>query len=97
MAQGDQINFKPHFGKDKNEGLTLPCEGEVGDIYVFSPLGEGEKDPTPQGLASIWFCVKRAESDGRNAIWARVKFDGILTCGVKPPPPPANLPVLKEG
>ena len=93
MAKDDQINFRPHYRK---EGPTLPCEGEVGDIYVFSPLDEGELDKSVSGVASIWFCVKRAESDGRNAVWARVKFDGTVTCGMNPPLPP-SLPVLKEG
>jgi hypothetical protein len=94
MATGDQINFEPHFKKD---GPTLPCEGEVGDLYVFTPLNEGEPDPSPQGLASLWFCVKRAEGNGRNAVWARVQFDGITTCAVKPPNPPQDHPELKEG
>lgn len=41
MAKGDQINAKPHF---KEEGPTLPCEAEAGDLYVLSPLGKGEPD-----------------------------------------------------
>ena len=92
MAQGDQINLKPHF---KKEGVTLPCDGEVGDLFVFTPLDEGERDPTKQGLASLWFCIKGAESDGRNAIWARVQFDGIITCALRPPKPPQH-PELTE-
>jgi len=94
MAIGDQINLRPHF---KKEGNTLPCEGQVGDLFVFTPLDEGERDPTPQGLASLWFCTKAAEGDGRNAIWARVQFDGITTCAVRPPTPPQAHPQLKEG
>jgi hypothetical protein len=94
MAKGDQINFKPHF---KKEGSTLPCDGEVGDIFVFSPLDEGERDPTPKGLASVWFCIKRGDGDGHNAIWARVHFDGTWTCAAKPPNPPNYPDVPKEG
>jgi hypothetical protein len=90
MAKGDQINLKPHF---KKEGDTLPCEGEVGDLYVFTTLDEGEQDPTK---VSLWFCIKGAEADGRNAIWARVQFDTTTTCAVRPPKPP-NIPVLKDG
>jgi len=47
MAKGDQINFKPHF---KKEGPTLPCEGEVGDLYVFTPLDEGNETLHRQAL-----------------------------------------------
>ncbi len=94
MAKGDQINLKPHF---KKEGATLPCEGEAGDLFVFTHLDEGERDPTPQGLASLWFCTKGAEGDGRNAIWKRVSFDDKTTCAVSPPKPPQNTPELKEG
>ena len=94
MAKGDQINFKPHFKKD---GPTLPCEGEVGDLFVFTPLDEGEQDPTPKGRASLWFCIKRAERDGRNAIWARVHFDGTWTCAERPPNPPNYPDVPREG
>jgi hypothetical protein len=94
MAIGDQINFRPHF---KKEGATLPCAGEAGDLYVFTPLDEGERDPTPQGLASLWFCTKSAESDGRNAVWARVQFDGVASCAVRPPQPPQGRPDLREG
>jgi hypothetical protein len=94
MAKGDQINIKPHF---KKEGPTLPCDGEAGDLFVFTELDEGKKDPTPLGLASLWFCTKGAEGDGRNAIWQRVKFDDQRTCDVPPVKPPQNTPQLKEG
>ena len=94
MAKADQINLKPHFKKDTDR---LPCDGEVGDLFVFSPLDEGERDPSKQGLASLWFCTKSAGPDGLNAIWARVQFDGITTCAVRPPLPPQNHPALKLG
>lgn len=93
MAQGDQINLKPHF---KKEGDKLPCDGAVGDVFVFTPLDEHERDPTPQGVASLWFCVKAAEGDGRNAVWKRIQFDGFATCAVRLPPPPLT-PELKQG
>jgi hypothetical protein len=92
MAKGDQINLKPHF---KKEGATLPCEGEAGDLYVFTTLDEGQPDGTPKGLATLWFCTKGA-ADGRNAIWALVQFNGTITCAVPPPKPP-NYPDVKEG
>jgi hypothetical protein len=103
MAKGDQINFKPHFKKDlirqgaEALGPTLPCEGEVGDLFVFKPLDEGEPDSTPLGRASLWFCTKGAEGDGRHAIWQRVQFDTHTTCAVSPPNPPQNHPKLKDG
>jgi len=93
MAVGEQISFKPHF---KKEGVTLPCDGNVGDIYVFTPLDEGEKDTSAEGVASVWFCIKAADTDGRNAVWARVHFDGVITCAVRPPKPP-QYPQLKDG
>jgi hypothetical protein len=95
MAKGDQINLRPHFRK---EGPTLPCEGEVGDLFVFTPLEEGERDPTPQGLASLWFCTKGSEENGkRNAVWARVSFDGTTTCAAPPPNPPNYPDLPKQG
>ncbi|MEI7995548.1 MAG: hypothetical protein WCH01_11670 [Methylococcaceae bacterium] len=94
MTKGDQINIKPHF---KKEGSTLPCEGEAGDLFVFTPLDEGDPDPSPEGLASLWFCTKGAEKDSRNAIWKRVQFDDKRTCEVPPLKPPQNTPELKEG
>lgn len=95
MAKGDQINLRPHF---KEEGPRLPCDGAAGDLFVFTPLGEKDLvDPSPQGLASLWFCTKGAEGDGRNAIWKRVQFDDKRTCDVDPLKPPQNTPELKEG
>jgi hypothetical protein len=94
MAKGDQINFKPHF---RDEGPTLPCEGQVGDLFVFSPLNDGERDGSPQGLASLWFCTRGMDEEGRPATWARVQFDGIATCEVRLPTPPQNRPQLNEG
>jgi hypothetical protein len=100
MAEGDQINLKPHFKKEHpimNGRPTLPCEGEAGDLFVFTPLDEGERDPTPKGLASLWFCIKGAEGDGRNAVWARVNFDGTTTCATPPPKPPNYPDLPREG
>jgi hypothetical protein len=94
MAKGDQINLKPHF---RDEGPTLPCEGEVGDLFVFSPLNEGEQDTEPTGRPSLWFCIKRAEGDGRNALWVRVHFDGKWTCAAPPPNPPVYPDVPRPG
>ncbi len=93
MSKGDQINLRPHF---LQEGPTLPCDGAVGDLYVFTPLDEGDRDPSPQGQASLWFCVKADDGEG-SAIWKRVAFDGMATCDFVPATPPQNAPVLKEG
>ena len=89
MAKGDQINLKPHF---IGEGPTLPCEGEAGDLYVFTELDEGQPDPSPQGLASLWFCTKSMEEDGRPAVWAQVRLDYVLNCEAPPPTPSQNRP-----
>lgn len=93
MAKGDQINLKPHFRK---EGDRLPCEAETGDLYVFSPLNEGAPDPNSYGSASLWFCTKGSDAEGRSAAWARVHLEGVVTCAVPVPKPPP-LPDLREG
>ncbi len=92
MAIGDQNNFKPWF-----EQQTVPCEGEVGDILVLTPLTEGQPDPELQGSASVWFCIK-AKLGERPAVWARVQFDGVATCEEPPLPiPPQSRPTLRRG
>jgi hypothetical protein len=88
----DQINFRPWF-----EQTTVPCEGEVGDIIVITPLDEGQPDRLAQGGASVWFCIK-AQMGERPAVWARVQFDGIATCESGPlPEPPQTHPTLRLG
>jgi hypothetical protein len=92
VAISDQINFKPRF-----EQPTVPCEGEVGDILVMTPLRERELDPSQQGLASVWFCIK-AQFGERPAVWARVQFDGVATCRDGPvQEPPQTRPTLRRG
>ncbi len=93
MAKGDQINIKPQF-----RSKTVPCEGEAGDLLVLSPLSEGEQDPTSQGLTTLWFCIKSANlPEQRNAVWARVKFDGFATCATSVLPNPPTLDPLRLG
>jgi hypothetical protein len=87
----EQINFEPHFQQE-----TLPCEGEVGDFVVLSPLTATDRDASPQGLASLWFCIRRGNTE-QPATWARVQFDGIATCRAAVPRPPQNHPTLKAG
>jgi hypothetical protein len=91
VASGDQFNFKPAF-----EQMTVPCEGEVGDLLVLTPLKEGEPDGSPQGVASLWFCIKASQGE-RPATWARVQFDGIATCEAPVPQPPQTRPTLTRG
>jgi len=91
VASGDQINFRPSF-----EQPTVPCEGEVGDLLVLTPLKDRESDNSPQGLASVWFCIKAGKGE-RPATWARVQFDGVATCAAAVPQPPQNRPILKRG
>ncbi len=91
MAAGDQTNVKPWF-----EQNTVPCEGEVGDILVPTPLAEGEFDREAQGSASVWFCINANEGE-RPAVWARVQFDGVATCEVPLPLPPQTHPTLRRG
>jgi hypothetical protein len=93
MAKGDQINLRPHF---KKEGDRLPCDGEAGDLYVFSKLDEGQTDLEPFGSAQLWFCTRGTEGGRRNAMWQRVQFEGHQTCAAIPSNLPAN-PELKQG
>jgi hypothetical protein len=92
MISGDHINLKPHFQEQ-----TLPCDGEVGDLLVLTPLKDGQQDGSAQGLASLWFCIKTGNTRDRPATWARVQFDGIATCAAPVPNPPQNHPALKGG
>ena len=89
MANGDQINLKPHFEQE-----TLPCEGEAGDLFVMTPLKEGQLDVSPQGVASLWFCIKAGNTNERPATWARVQFDGIATCRAPVANPPQTHPTI---
>jgi hypothetical protein len=91
VAYRDQINIEPAFKQS-----TVPCEGEVGDLLVLTPLAKGEPDPSPQGLASLWFCIEAAEQE-RPAVWARVQFDGVARCGPPIPDPPQTRPTLRRG
>ena len=92
MASGDQINFRPWFEQDK-----VPCEGELGDILVVTPLKDRQSDPEKLGSASLWFCMKSGKAE-RPAIWAHVQFDGFATCQTGPLPTPSQtLPPLTRG
>ena len=91
MAAGDQNNFKPWFQQQ-----SVPCEGEVGDVLVLSPLAESERDSEVQGSASVWFCIKAGAGE-RPAVWARIQFDGVATCATSLPLPPQSRPTLKRG
>lgn len=87
-----RINFEPIFERD-----TLPCDAELGDLIVMTPLARDEVDTTDQGLASYWLCI-RERRDKEPVVWARIQFDGIATCGVGPvQTPPQNRPVLYAG
>ena len=87
----EQINIRPLF-----EQHTVPCEGEAGDLLVLTPLKEGEADNSPQGLATLWFCIKSGRGE-RPATWARVAFDGVATCQAPVPDPPQARPTLRRG
>ncbi|MFJ9369416.1 hypothetical protein ACIRRA_34035 [Nocardia sp. NPDC101769] len=87
----DEINIQPNYKQS-----TLPCEGNVGDLLVLTPLGAEELDHSTQGLASLWFCI-RAGDGKHQAVWARVQFDGVASCDAPIPDPPQNRPPLKRG
>ncbi|MFD4459621.1 hypothetical protein [Nocardia sp. NPDC058480] len=86
---GEQFNFKPSF-----EQVTVPCEGEVGDLLILTPLKHGEFDSSKVGKASVWFCTKAASSDGP-ATWQQVEFTGFATCNMPVVQiPPQDVPPL---
>jgi hypothetical protein len=91
VAYRDEINIQPAFKQS-----SVPCEGEVGDLLVLTRLAEGERDPSAQGMASLWFCIKAADGE-QHAVWARVQFDGVASCGKPIPDPPQNHPTLQRG
>jgi hypothetical protein len=91
VAYRDQVNIEPAFKQSK-----VPCDGEVGDLLVLTPLEKGEPDRSPQGLASLWFCVRAADGE-RRAVWARVQFDGVAECDAPIPDPPQDRPPLERG
>ncbi len=88
MTTGNQVNFEPFKTR------RVPCEGEVGDIVVLSP--EGDEDTSKWGKATVWFCIKASRGE-RNAVWARVQFDGVASCGADVRDPPKDRPELYAG
>jgi hypothetical protein len=88
-----RINIKPNFKTSK-----LPCDGKVGDLLILTPLAEDERDPSHDGLASVWICIKASWGpENEHAVWARLQFDGVSTCDVPVPKPPQNHPPVREG
>lgn len=93
MPVEKQINLRPAF-----ETNQVPCDGEVGDLFVMTPVPEGKRDASPQGLGSLWFCTKGSfDPEGEPAVWARVQFDGVASCKKTVPDPPQNRPNLIRG
>ena len=90
MANRDQVNIEPAF-----QQATVPCEGEVGDLLVLTPLAKEETDLSKSGKASLWFCTVAGEGE-RPAKWARVQFDGWANCTMPIPNPP-DLTELHRG
>ena len=94
MASAVQINIKPQFKLSK-----VPCDGTAGDLLVMTSLGEGMRDGSPQGLASLWFCTKSANlKEQQPAVWKMVELAGYATCQMPNlPDPPQNDPPVREG
>lgn len=94
MAIAEQFHIEPVF-----EATQVPCHGRCGDLIVLSPLRQGERDPSAQGLGSLWFCTRSFDDAKQQpAVWARVQFDGIATCQMAPlPEPPQDRPPLRRG
>jgi hypothetical protein len=93
MDPEERVNLGPRF-----RTVEVPCEGRVGDLIVLSPLDEGEFDGEPQGSASLWVCIKANwDPEGMPAVWARVQFDGVASCGIPVALPPQDRPRLHRG
>jgi hypothetical protein len=83
-----RINIKPNFKMTK-----LPCDGKVGDVIILTPLAEDERDPSKDGDASVWICIKPSWGpENEHAIWARVQFDLVSACDFPVHTPPQNHP-----
>ena len=89
-----QLHLTPRWHSNLNR---LPCSGQAGDLLMCSPLaGEGDRDPNPEGKASLWVCIRSSEGDvgvggdGVPAVWARVQFDIVHTCREGAPPLPPD-------
>jgi len=94
VADGDQTNFRPQF---KDEGTTVPCEGKVGDIFVYSGTFPDEFDDERLGHGSFWLCTRSSDREG-HAVWRRIAFDGFATCDTPMlADPPKDVPELRGG
>jgi hypothetical protein len=91
LAIENEVNFRPTY-----ETKRVPCEGEVGDMLVLTELQEGQADPTKDGSASVWFCIKASRGE-KPAVWACVKFLGVATCEFDLKSPPQDHPSLRRG
>lgn len=88
-----RLNIRPNFQQEK-----LPCAGRVGDLVMLTRLAENEIDNEPNGVASLWVCIKASGDQERTkAVWARVAYDGVASCENPVPVPPQNRPVLRRG
>ena len=88
-----RLNIRPNFKQEK-----LPCDGKVGDLVILTPLAEDDYDSSPNGLASLWVCIKGSWApENTHAVWARVKFDGVASCENPVPKPPQDHPRLGRG
>lgn len=93
MTQPNPLNIKPLFRADK-----LPCDGQVGDVLIISPLEEGEPDFEPRGVATIWVCTRASyDAEGLPAVWIRLQAEGYASCDYPVPPPPQDIPHLSHG
>jgi hypothetical protein len=89
----NRINFKPNFRQE-----SLPCDGNVGDLVILTPLAKDERDGSNDGLASVWVCIKASwGQENERAVWARLQFDGVGTCQFPVPQPPQDHPPLNRG
>lgn len=90
-----QVNLTPLFNQP-----NLPCEGEVGDVLVESPLikqDQLDNSRNLDGVGTLWFCIRSQTPERGPAVWAQVAFTGVATCSLgRVPRPPQHLPPLKE-
>lgn len=95
-----QLHLEPRW---LGQVQRLPCDGRAGDLLMASLLSdENERDPDPEGKASLWVCIRSSEGDmaagdGIPAVWGRVQFDIVFTCQDGMPAPGPDHPHRIEG
>ncbi|MCA3561805.1 MAG: hypothetical protein IOC82_12330 [Aestuariivirga sp.] len=88
----EQLNIRPLF-----RATEVPCDGQVGDVLIVTPLSEKDIDPDKPGNVQVFICTRASNAETGPAIWSRLRFDGYTTCKSPLPNPVKDIPVLRGG